>query len=144
MKIFKVKKVLEILISLTVVAFFLSVYLIAIQYHFNVPYVETENFARWVTENSPIIIDLREGEEAASHPLVYQPVIHLPFLTIENRLDEIRLPGNQKVLLVCSDGNRARLVASILWELGSRTYYLKSGLDFVPSSPIIHKAKRYN
>jgi len=137
MKFFTAKKILETLIGLIVVAFFISVTFLAIRHHFNVPYVESENFESWVKQNSPIIIDLREGTEAAARPLQYKPVIHLPFLSIENKLDQIQIPRNHKVLLVCSDGNRARLVASILWEKGIHTYYLKSGLDFVQSSTII-------
>ncbi len=141
MKQVDLKKVLEALITLIIVVFFISVTLIAIRHHFNVPFVESENFDNWVKENRPIIIDLREGDEAAARPLQYEPVIHLPFLFIENKLDQIRIPGNNKVLLICSDGNRARLVASILWEKGVHTYYLKSGLDFVPTSTIVSNLK---
>jgi len=62
MKFFTAKKILETLIGLIVVAFFISVTFLAIRHHFNVPYVESENFESWVKQNSPIIIDLREGD----------------------------------------------------------------------------------
>lgn len=111
---------------------------IAIDHQFKVPYVEPSHFEQWVAAQSPVIIDLRESEEVERFPLAYQPVIHLPFLTIEGKLDRIQIPRGRPVLFVCSDGNRARLVASLLLEKGIHTYYLQSGLEntSVYSKPI--------
>ncbi|HFE63142.1 MAG TPA: rhodanese-like domain-containing protein [Caldithrix sp.] len=102
---------------------------IAIDHQFKVPYVEPSHFEQWVSEHSPVIIDLRESEEIERFPLTYQPVIHLPFLSIEGKLDQIQIPRDCPVLFVCSDENRARLVASLLFEKDIRTYYLRSGLE---------------
>lgn len=123
------RKISEVVILIIVIGFWLSLIIIGARYQFNVPSLPTEEFEAFLEEQHPIIIDLRESNELAKAPLDYQPLIHLPFLFIEKHLQMIEIPQNQPVLFVCSDGNRARLVASLLYKRGCQGHYLQAGLN---------------
>ncbi|MEJ2636580.1 MAG: rhodanese-like domain-containing protein [Calditrichia bacterium] len=125
------RRSIEILILLLTIGFFATAGWLAVHKQAKVPAIMARDFETWITRNSPVIIDLREGPEAARRPLNYDAVIHLPFLFLMNRLNEINLPGDYKLLFVCSDGNRARLIANLLGEKGVSSYYLKDGLEAV-------------
>ena len=131
MKISKSRFLLEIAIVIIFFGFWVSVIIIGARSHFSVPTVKSIDFHKWIAVHQPIIIDLRESVEIGREPLDYQPTIHLPFLYIKDRLEHISIPQNHKILLVCSDGNRARLIASLLNKRGIKSYYLKSGLHYV-------------
>ena len=131
MKISKSRFLLEIAIVIIFFGFWVSVIIIGVRSHFSVPMVKSIDFHKWIAVHQPIIIDLRESIEIERDPLDYQPTIHLPFLYIKDRLEHISIPQNHKILLVCSDGNRARLIASLLYKRGIKSYYLKSGLHYV-------------
>ncbi len=130
-QISKSRLALEIAIVIIFFGFWVSVIIIGAKSHFSVPTVKSKDFHNWIAVHRPIIIDLRESIEIRREPLNYQPTIHLPFLYINNRLDRISIPQNHKILFVCSDGNRARLIASLLNKRGIKSYYLKSGLHYV-------------
>lgn len=124
----KKRLVAETSITLLVLSSWIFLIILAVQNQFNVPSVEGKNFAQWVNEHQPIIIDLREKNEIDKKPIPYEPIIHMPFLFIESRLEHVTIPQDYQVLFVCSDGNRARLIASLLTNKGIDVYYLKSGL----------------
>ncbi|MEJ2049630.1 MAG: rhodanese-like domain-containing protein, partial [Calditrichota bacterium] len=122
----------QISVVLAFVLFIVLLNIIAVDNQFNVKALKPSQYYQWVEQNKPIIIDLREGNEIFQNPLNYQPVINLPFLQIENKMDSINLPETEKVLFVCSDGNRSRLICSLLKNKSPNIYYLKHGLKSLP------------
>ena len=100
-----------------------------VENQFKISSVESNDYYTFIEKQNPIIIDLRESSEIQYNPLDYKKTIHLPFLFIESRLDKVNIPQNGPVLLVCSDGNRSRLIATLLHKKGVETYYLESGLQ---------------
>ena len=125
------RKIIESIIIVFIIGFWLSLIIIGARYQFKVPSLPNEKFQAFLEEQHPIIIDLRESNELAKDPLDYQPLIHLPFLFIEKHLSQIEIPQNYPVLFVCSDGNRARLVASLLYKRGCQGHYLQGGINSV-------------
>jgi rhodanese-related sulfurtransferase len=125
------RKILEYLIALVVVVLCISLFVLGIKNQFNVPSVNAEDFHTFLETRHPLIIDLRESIELQRHPLDYQPTIHLPFLFLEKHLQQVNIPQNVPVLFVCSDGNRARLITSLLYKRGFTSYYLRSGLHYL-------------
>jgi len=130
------RKLIELIIILIVIGFWLSLIIIGARHQFKVPSLPNEKFEAFLEEQHPIIIDLRESNELMKNPLDYQPLIHLPFLFIEKHLQMIQIPQNQPVLFVCSDGNRARLIASLLYKRGCQGHYLQGGLNHVRNKKI--------
>ena len=130
------KKVAQIIIVIAFILFTGTLTYIAVDNQFNVKVLHANQYYQWVEENRPIIIDLREGNELYKNPLTYQPLINLPFLQIEGRMDSIQIPQKRKVLFVCSDGNRARLICSLLKHKSANIYYLEHGLLSLPK---VHK-----
>ena len=120
---------LEIIIALVSILFIAALYGISLWDRHPVPFVRAQEFQEWVSRNHPIIVDLREDSELAQYPLTYSPRVHLPFLQIQDHLDQIPVSREHPTLLVCSDGNRARLVAYLLNEKGIRVFYLADGLN---------------
>ncbi len=123
------KTVTEIIIAALFISYLLFVVFLGAKYNFKVPEVQPEQFSEWVDQNQPLIINLCEKKELLQYPLRYQPMLNLPFLSIEKRLKKIQLPTNRKILIVCSDGNRSRYVATLLTERGISCYFLKSGIQ---------------
>ena len=119
-------------IVLAYVLFIVVLTIIAVNNQFNAKALKPNQYYKWLEENKPIIIDLREGNEIFQNPLNYQPVINLPFLQIENKIDSINIPEMEKVLFVCSDGNRSRLICSLLKNKSPNIYYLEHGLKSLP------------
>ncbi|GAB4366658.1 MAG: hypothetical protein Kow0042_06690 [Calditrichia bacterium] len=126
------------LLCLGAVYFYIVIH-VAVGHHFDIQEVDSANFEQWASEHHPILIDLRESHEITRFPLEYQPLIHLPFSWIMERLDQVQIPDQKPVLLVCSDGNRARLVASLLAERGIQTYYLNFGINHLSFTGIASK-----
>ena len=126
-------KLSEFIIAILIIGFWTFMFILGIKNQFNIPTVESRYYYTFIEEKKPIIIDLRESIELQKRPLDYDKTIHLPFLFIESRLDQVNIPQNRAVLLICSDGNRARLVATLLHKKGVNSYYLQSGLDGVGS-----------
>lgn len=122
---------LELTIALGFFAFWVGMAILLAVSQYNIPSVPSKDFHSWVEKHRPVIVDLREMVEIQRKPLDYQPTIHLPFLYIESRLDSINLPQNHPILFACSDGNRARLIASLLRKKGIKSHYLRSGLESV-------------
>jgi rhodanese-related sulfurtransferase len=123
------RKYPELMIALVSILFIGSLYQLSLMDRHPVPAVHAREFTEWVSQHHPVIIDLRESSERARHPLAYQPALHLPFVTIFNHLQQIPVDAHAPTLLVCSDGNRARLIAYLLNERGIRVYYLAEGLN---------------
>ena len=124
----KKTKLIENTIALLIIGFWLSMFWLGVENQFNIPAVDSRDFYTFIENKKPIIIDLRESAEILKHPLEYSKIIHMPFLFLESRLEQVTIPQNGPVLLVCSDGNRARLIATMLQEKGIVTYFLRSGL----------------
>jgi rhodanese-related sulfurtransferase len=121
-------KIIEIFIALLIIAFWVFMFRLGVENQFNIPAVESHDFYTFLEKKKPIIIDLRESDEILKQPLDYDRTIHLPFLFLESRLDQVAIPQDGPVLLVCSDGNRARLITTMLHKRGIETYFLRSGL----------------
>jgi rhodanese-related sulfurtransferase len=119
-------------IVLAYVLFIVVLTIIAVNNQFNAKALKPNQYYKWLEENKPIIVDLREGNEIFQNPLNYKPVINLPFLQIENKIDSINIPEMEKVLFVCSDGNRSRLICSLLNKKSPNIYYLEHGLKSLP------------
>jgi rhodanese-related sulfurtransferase len=124
------RKLIEVIIIISLFGFWIILIILGIKNQFNVPSVPSEKFETFLQEQNPIIIDLRESVELAKYPLDYQPLLHLPFSFLQNHLNWINIPQNETILYVCSDGNRARLIASLLQKQGCQGYYLRSGLHY--------------
>jgi rhodanese-related sulfurtransferase len=122
------KFLFEIFYTLLIISTFAAVVLIAIENQFDVQTVKSKDFHSWVQKNSPLIVDLREENERINDPIDYEPIFYISFLDLEKNLDQIELPHEPKILFVCSDGNRARLISSLLKNKYNNLYYLKSGL----------------
>jgi len=127
-------KTAQTIILLAFIVFIGTLTFIAVDNQFNVKVLHANQYYQWVERNKPIIIDLREGNELFKNPLNYEPLINLPFLQIENRVDSIQIPQTEKVLFVCSDGNRARLICSLLKNKSANIYYLEHGLLSLPKA----------
>lgn len=128
-KRFMNRQTLEIIFSSATLILFTAFYGIAISNHFDVPVVQQREFTGFLQKEHPIVWDLREGPEVASHPFYYSPTLHLPFYFVKDRLNRLTIPQNYKVVLICSDGNRARIIANLLWEKHIAVYYLNSGIN---------------
>src|SRR4030042_2974674 len=124
------RKLVEITIIILFLGFWLTLIILAVKNQFNVASVPPEKFEIFLQAQNPMIIDLRESEELEKDPIDYQPLIHLPFRFVETHLNQIHIPQENPVLFVCSDGNRARLIASLMQKRGYQGYYLKSGLHY--------------
>ena len=124
----KKTKIFEIFIALLVIAIWIFMFMLGVENQFNIPAVESKDYYTFLEKEKPIIIDLRESNEIIKQPLDYDKTVHLPFLFLESRLDQVTIPQDRPVLLVCSDGNRARLIATMLHKKGIETYFLRSGL----------------
>jgi rhodanese-related sulfurtransferase len=125
------RKPVEITIIILFLVFWFTLITLAVTNQFNVASVPSEEFEIFLQEQNPILIDLRESVELARDSLNYQPLLHLPFQFVENHLDQIIIPQDIPVLYVCSDGNRARLIAALLQKRGYLSYYLRSGLNYI-------------
>ena len=130
MKVKKLKFV-ELIIAIVITGFWVFMILFGVINQFNISSIDSSDFYNFLEKEKPLILDLRESSEILSNPLDYEKTIHLPFLFIESRLNQINIPQNGPVLTVCSDGNRARLITTLLDKKGVNSYYLKSGLDGV-------------
>lgn len=89
---------------------------------------------KFLKDKSPVIVDLREYREVLRQPIIYHPLIHLPFLTIQHNPEKITFDSSQNYLLVCNDGNRARLIAFQVSKKKNAIYYLKEGLWGIPDN----------
>ena len=122
-------KIIETLIGILIIGFWVFMIIFGVENQFKISSVESNDYYTFIEKQNPIIIDLRESPEIQSNPLDYEKTIHLPFLFIESRLDKVNIPQKGPILLVCSDGNRSRLIATLLHKKGVETYYLESGLQ---------------
>ena len=122
------KIIFEIFYTLLIILAFTLVVLIAIDNQYDVQSIESKDFHSWIQNNSPLIVDLREENEKIKDPIDYNPMFHISFLHLEKILEQIELPHDTKILFICSDGNRARLISSLLKNRYNNLYYLKSGL----------------
>jgi rhodanese-related sulfurtransferase len=98
--------------------------------------ISSQNFADYVRKNQPVIIDLRESNEISKSQLLYQPMIHYPFLNLERDISLLKIDSTHSYLLVCNDGNRSRLISSYLASRGITAHYLQDGLWGVPEKQI--------
>ena len=136
--IMQVKKdrIIELIISVLILGFWMFMVMLGIVNQFNIPSIESRDYYTFIEEKQPIIIDLRESAEIQKQSLAYDRTIHLPFLFLESRLDEVNIPQNGPVLMVCSDGERGRLITTLLHKKGVKTYYLREGLESVKKTRI--------
>lgn len=122
-------KTAEMMIGILILGFWIFMFMLGVKNQFNIPTVESKHYYTFIEEKQPIIIDLRESIELQKRPLDYDKTIHLPFLFLESRLNQVNIPQIRPLLLVCSDGNRARLIATLLNKKGVHSYFLRSGLQ---------------
>ena len=130
------RKTFEITITILFTGFWLSLIILAVMNQFGIPSVPSEKFDSFLQEHNPLVIYLRESNELTLDPLDYQPLLHLHFQFVENHLDQIIIPQDNPVLYVCSDGNRARLIAALLQKKGYSSYYLRSGLHYIKTREV--------
>ena len=98
--------------------------------------VPSRDFLTFVQTQAPTIIDLRESDEIDKLPIVYRPVIHFPFLDLQKDITQLQIDSALTYLLVCTDGNRSRLIASFLSARGILIPYLQDGLWGVPAKQL--------
>ena len=113
-----------------------SIYHIAAKHHFNASNISPQIFREILEDNKNVVlIDLRESREILREPFSSpKPLMHLPFLWLRrsNALPTVT-PG-QITILLCSDGNRSRLISTLLAEQGMHTFYLEEGLWSLPAT----------
>ena len=94
--------------------------------------ISSKDFLMFVKAEKPIIIDLRESEEIKKSPLFYHSIIHHSFLELQQNMSLLNIDSTRTYLLICTDGNRSRLIASLLSSRGVSIPYLQDGLWGVP------------
>lgn len=98
--------------------------------------ISSHDFLTFVKTEKPTIIDLRESDESTKFPISYSPIIHYPFLELQQDMSVLHIDSTLTYLLVCTDGNRSRLIASFLSSRGIIVPYLQDGLWGVPPEQI--------
>jgi len=98
--------------------------------------VSSNDFLTFVQTQKPVIVDLRESDEIAKSPIFYHPMIHHPFLELQQDMSPLHVDPTLTYLLVCTDGNRSRLIASFLSSRGIIVPYLQDGLWGVPAEQL--------
>jgi rhodanese-related sulfurtransferase len=98
--------------------------------------ISSKNFLTFVETEKPVIIDLRESDEINKSPLFYPSIIHHSFLELQQDLSALDIDSSKTYLLVCTDGNRSRLIASLLSSRGIYVPYLQDGLWGVPAEQL--------
>jgi len=118
-----------------VISIFL-IYHIAAKYHFNSSNISPQIFREILEENKNVVlIDLRESPEVLREPFSSPtPLMHIPFLWLRSAHSLPVVTPGQITILICSDGNRSRLISTLLAEQGAHTFYLEEGLWSLPSA----------
>ena len=128
MKNQSVRFIIEVIITVGVVAYFAVGYYLGISHQPGTLWIKSSQLESWIRNKQPLIIDLREENESRDFPFAHNELIHKPFLSVVEKLDSLNLPRNKPLLFICSDGNRSRLVATLLHEKGFDSYYLLDGM----------------
>lgn len=123
---------LEALVLLLIIATMSGIYFVAGEKHVLAPSLPVSEFQKVVQAESPVLIDLRESQEILVQPFPHQPMLHLPFSFLRAKRFELVLSSNRRFIFICNDGNRSRLVASLLAEKGIRVAYLEKGIWSLP------------
>ncbi len=111
-----------------------TIYQIAAKRHFNSSGITPEILNDIITQNKNIVfIDLRESNEMGRFPplptlLPLFPKFHIPFLWLREHKTLPTLTPGQITIFLCSDGNRSRLITTLLAEKGVHAFYLNEGL----------------
>lgn len=98
--------------------------------------IQSHDFLTFVKTEKPVIIDLREADEIEKFPILYHPVVHHPFFELQQDMSRLQIDSSLTYLLVCTDGNRSRLIASSLSSSGIIVPYLQDGLWGVPDKQL--------
>ena len=106
----------------------LTIYQWASQRHFNSTAITAAQFVELLKQNNNVIVvDLRESNEIQRFPLSI-PYVHLSYLWLRKWHTLPAITPGVLYVFVCSDGNRARMISSLLYENGYPTYYLRDGI----------------
>jgi len=104
--------------------------------------IPSDKFMTFLETQNPIIIDLREPNEISEMRLSYQPVYYYPFLNLQKDMLQLNIDTTLTYLLVCSDGNRSRLISNSLASQGIKVPYLRDGLWGVPEEQLNRPLKK--
>lgn len=75
-----------------------------------------------------LLLDIRENNEVAQLSFDVPRILHIPMSCLEDRIHE--LPKNEKVIVVCTTGERSRRVVGFLQYHGFTNYInMKKGLE---------------
>jgi len=75
-----------------------------------------------------LLLDVREASEVAQLSFDVPRILHIPMSSLGDRLHE--LPTNEKVIVVCTTGERSRRVVAYLQNHGFTNYLqMKKGLE---------------
>ena len=75
-----------------------------------------------------LLLDIREVSEVEQLSLDVPRILHIPMSCLEDRIHE--LPKDEKVIVVCTTGERSRRVVSFLQYHGYTNYInMKKGLE---------------
>ncbi len=75
-----------------------------------------------------LLLDIRENNEIAKLSFDVPRIIHIPMSEIEDRISE--LPKNEKVIVVCTTGERSKRVVGFLQYHGYNNFInMKKGLE---------------
>jgi rhodanese-related sulfurtransferase len=75
-----------------------------------------------------LLLDIREASEVAQLSFDVPKILNIPMSSLEERLHE--LPKDEKVIVVCTTGERSRRVVAYLQNHGFTNYIqMKKGLE---------------
>lgn len=75
-----------------------------------------------------LLLDIRENNEVEQLSFDVPRIVHIPMSELEDRITE--LPKNEKVIVVCTTGERSRRVVSFLQYHGYTNYInMKKGIE---------------
>lgn len=76
----------------------------------------SEAYAEWQSDDPPIFLDTRsETEYRQGH---IEGSIHIPHTEVASRIEELRALGEERVIVYCERGGRARTAEEALAEAG--------------------------
>ncbi len=73
-------------------------------------------YAEWKSEDPPIFLDTRSATEYRQGHI--EGSVHIPHTEVASRIDELRAIGEERVIVYCERGGRARAAEEALAEAG--------------------------
>jgi len=133
MRRFAKEKLIEYLVILFIIGTIMVIVYAMLRNQSPLLPVKPSQFESWKKGKPVMVIDLRETTERLKFPWTKTPSIHFPFTFFLKTGLIPSLDPRMKYILLGSDGNRSRLVATQWAEQGIFIPYLEGGyFAFIP------------